>query len=166
VLTFVHIKKIEDFDFQEAEYFSLYYENNDNSVFDIFLEKHIDMQEIEAEFGDLMAWIEKLGNEGTEARFFRHEKKADALPPNLKYLDFEYEKQLRLYCLRLSDRAVILFGGGIKTTDKAQDCKNVATHFYEAQQFCKHLNELIRNKEVYIDIETQQLIIDTEGFYL
>lgn len=164
--TFVHIKKIEDFDFQEAEYFSLHFEDSDNSVFDTFLEKHVDMVEIEAEFGDLMAWIERLGNEGTEARFFRHEQKADALPPNLKYLDFDYEKQLRLYCLRLSDRAVILFSGGIKTTDKAQDCKNVAHHFHQAQQFCKHLNELIRNKEVFIDTATQRLIIQTEGFYL
>lgn len=164
--TFVHIKKIDDFEFEEVEYFSVHFEDLDNSEFERFLDSHMDLEEVETEFGDLMGWLERLGEDGAEERFFRSERLAQALPPNLKYLEISYEKQLRLYCLRLSKRAVFLFNGGIKTTNKAQDCKNVSNHFYNAQQFCKHIHELIKDKEIYIDAETQLLIIQTEGFYL
>lgn len=164
--TFVHIEKVKDLDFEEVEYFSVRDENLKQSEFERFLDRHMAVSEVETEFADLLAWLEHLGNEGAEERYFRHEQRAQALPPNLRYLDITYEKQLRLYCLRLSPRAVFLFCGGIKTTDKAQDCPNVGQHFYNAQQFCKKIEELLRSKDVYLDHETQRLNLKSEGFYL
>ena len=164
--TFVHIKKIDDLDFGEVEYFSVQDENLESSEFERFLENHMDLKEVETEFGDLMAWLERLGEDGAEERYFRLERLAQALPPNLKLLELKHEKQLRLCCLRLSDRAVFLFNGGIKTTKKAQDCKNVSQYFHSAQQFCRRIQELITGNEIYIDAETQLLTIQSEGFYL
>lgn len=164
--TFVHIQKIEDFDFKQVEYFSVRDENLEQSEFERFLEKHMELAEVETEFADLLAWLERLGNDGAEERYFRHEQRAQALPPKLRYLDITYEKHLRLYCLRLSSRAVFLFCGGIKTKDKAQDCPNVAGHFRNAQQFCKKIEELFREGDVLIDPDTQRLTINTAGFYL
>lgn len=163
---FVHIEKLRDLDFEKLEYFSLRDENLDRSEFERFLERHMNLSIIETEFADLLAWLERLGKDGAEERFFRHEQRAQALPPNLRYLDIDYEHQLRLYCLRLSDKAVFLFCGGIKTTVKAQNCPNVGPHFRNAQQYCKKIEELIREGDIHIEAGTGYISINSEGFYL
>lgn len=163
---FVHVEKLKDLDFEEVEYFTVRDENLELSEFERFLERHMGVPEVETEFADLLAWLERLGNDGAEERFFRHEQRAQALPPNLRYLDIHYEKQLRLYCLRLSERAVFLFCGGIKTTAKAQNCPNVSQYFRDAQQFCRKIEELLRTGDVYLEPVTQRLTINSEGFYL
>ena len=164
--TFVQIERLENFVFQEVEYFSVRDENLELCEFERFLVKHMELPEIETEFGDLLAWLERLGMDGAEQRFFRHEQRAQALPPPLEYLGIDYEKHLRLYCLRLSDRAVFLFSGGIKSAARAQDCPNVAPHFYNAQQYCKKIKEMLDHKELILEPGTEQLFINTEGFYL
>jgi hypothetical protein len=71
---------------------------------------------------------------------FRPERICVALPPKGKYLDDAID--LRLYCHWVSKNVVILFNGGIKTSNNAQDCPNVSSHFYNAQSWTKQLTEI------------------------
>lgn len=71
---------------------------------------------------------------------FRPERICIALPPKRKYLDETID--LRLYCHWVSKNVVILFNGGIKTANFAQDCPNVSRHFYNAQSWAKQLIEI------------------------
>ncbi|MDR3010860.1 MAG: hypothetical protein LBV59_23235 [Sphingobacterium sp.] len=56
---------------------------------------------------------------------------------------------LRLYCHRLNDHVVILYGGAIKTAGKAQDCPQVKEHF----NLANILSRLIDQGFVDDDIE-------------
>ena len=62
---------------------------------------------------------------------------AQAIPPDI-YITHK-QCRLRLYCLRMTHRAVILFDGGAKTTKKAQDCPVVSSHFALANQLAEAL---------------------------
>ncbi len=130
-----------------------------------FILKHRGNEDISEEYNDLLAWIvERMGGmHGAKPKFFRFEGKADALPPPSHFLDVEYEHNLRLYCMRLSDHVVILFNGGVKTADKAQKCPVVAPHFHMAQKLCKAIQEAIKNKEIALMNEETELSIP-EGF--
>ena len=90
----------------------------------------------------LVAWIESIGNdeEGAVYDLFRQERSCLALPPQGKYLDGSID--LRLYCYWVNENIVILYNGGIKTANNAQDCPNVSRHFYNAQSWTKQLAEI------------------------
>jgi len=56
-------------------------------------------------------------------------------------------EQIRLYCLYVSKNIVILFNGGIKTKQKAQDCENVKRYFLEAEKLTAIIDSMIREIE-------------------
>jgi hypothetical protein len=77
-------------------------------------------------------------------------------------MEVEFEgNPLRLYCLYISNNMIFLFNGGIKTTDKAQDCPNVSKYFRDAERFTKMIDEGIRSGELILD-EGKQNIINYE----
>jgi hypothetical protein len=67
---------------------------------------------------------------------------------------------LRLYCLRLSEKVVVLFNGGIKSAQTAQDSKDLRMKFFEAQTFAKRILEAISANEIYIK---DSQILDFQG---
>jgi len=81
-------------------------------------------------------------------QFFRHEGQAQALPS--KKVNFiEIKSNLRLYCLRINNNAVILFNGGYKDAQKAQDSK-ISFHFQQANMISKKILKSINNKSIIV----------------
>lgn len=68
------------------------------------------------------------------------------------------EFPLRLYCLRLSSSCVILFNGGEKTSQKAQDGKTSMT-FHEANIFADKILKAFAEKEIKL-CEREREILD------
>ena len=103
------------------------------------------------EFDLLYRVIDAIGYlvKGAEECLFRFEDAAHALPPNIgqarRKLGIEIitDSALRLYCIRLTERVVILINGGVKTTDKALKCPNVRNHFRLAQSVAKAIDGLL-----------------------
>jgi hypothetical protein len=95
-----------------------------------------------------------IGERGAKERYFRFEDRASALPGYRRavcsLLEDEEERpgNLRLYCILLSDSAVVLCNGGIKIARTPQECPNVAGHFRLAKTVAKHLDEMLRHKEI------------------
>lgn len=75
--------------------------------------------------------------------FTRDELNATALPPKpgvIFELGLDYhEFPLRLFCLRLTDEIVILFNGGLKTSQRTQDSPDLSMKLYEANSFAKRI---------------------------
>ena len=96
-----------------------------------------------------------IGEEhGALKDFFRFENEAQALPPSGKHrvgaITINYGNfPLRLYCLRISDRLVVLFNGAEKTSVTAQG-GNTGMVFTEANQFAKRIIEARLQKEIYV----------------
>lgn len=104
-----------------------------------------------------------IGDEdGALTDYFREERKADAIPPkgkvkkdNVSFFHINYP--LRLYCLRISEKIVVLFNGDEKTSGAAQDGKTSMV-FYEAQQFAERIIKALSNKEFYFGQEDEIFI--------
>ena len=142
---------IEEFiTFRKVTFYTVRFEKDlemdEMSEADKFFHKFENNIDNRDELNKMIALLEDLGeNIGANKALFRHERRADALPPNKrivkKYQLFDFlqteEYKLRLYCLRLSDSVVILFNGGMKTQDDPEKCPNVRTHFNNAQIFAK-----------------------------
>lgn len=94
---------------------------------------------------------------GAREHFFRHENDAKALPPsgqyavgemNLDYSDFP----LRLYCLRISDQLVVLFHGGRKTSENAQE-GDTGPAFRDANTFARKIVRTMIDRELRISAD-------------
>lgn len=163
--TFV-LEKLEELVTEKVTYYSVRFVDKEVTEFEAFVLKHSQQANIQDEWADLMLWMEeRLGRRsGALKRFFRHEGKADALPPEAQYLDIDYEQNIRLYCLRISDHVVVLFNGGIKTAQKAQDCPRVKPHFANAQYFAATITKSMsgRDREIGLSADEFELEYDEE----
>lgn len=84
--------------------------------FEKFLEKFPDDCEYKEDIDIIIRWIEKITEKGALSRYFKPEGKygdgVGAIPIETN--------NIRLYCLRLSDKILILGNGGIKDADTWQ----------------------------------------------
>lgn len=139
--------------FNKITYYSIKFEDEDDPLFLQFLNNHRGAA-YKDDLDVVRSWLRKLGNEiGADERYFRREafRKGDAraLPPPARYINVDCS--LRLYCMRVSKRAVILFNGGEKTAQTAQDCDNVRPHFLLANQITQAVDQAIRDREIQFD---------------
>jgi len=161
---FAHILEVERF--KKVTYYTIQFENDngeqeEETEFEKFISCHQNNPTIEDEFADIIAWIKIIGDDiGANTTYFRHERRANALPPPTKFIEIDYLEHLRLYCMLISNSVVILFNGGIKTAAKAQDCPTVGPHFRLANQLAKAIDELIVDKLIWVDDKTQRLVIE------
>jgi hypothetical protein len=119
------------------------------------------------EFDTILRIIDAIGycKRGAEDCLFRFEDAAHALPSNRgdakRILGIEVieDSGLRLYCIRLTNRIVILLNGGVKTHDQALACPNVKEHFRFAQAVAKSIIAMLIERSIIID--GKQLISNT-----
>ncbi len=98
--------------------------------------------------------------------FDRMENNAQALPPRPKrHISEIYQLgvqfPLRLYCYRISETIVVLFGGGRKSAATSQ-ASEVSMQFIEAQQFSKSIEEALREGTMLIS-EDQRYLTDFQN---
>lgn len=153
--------------FSEVPFYSIQFVEDELCETDKFIERIDEMEDFKEQLDDLLALIESIGARKAKYYYFRHEGIADALPPNRRYWEYldvsNKELNLRLYCMRLSDNIVILFNGGVKTMQKAQECPNVSFYFYQAGKLTKKILRKIIDKEIIID--DKDLLGDLEFEY-
>jgi len=107
---------------------------------------------------------ESIGNRygATNDFFDRIENKAQALPPKPKQWieeikDLGINFPLRLFCYRITNQIVILFNGGIKDAESAQESKDLSIKFYEAQTFVKKIEDALQSKMIEITNDKRYL---------
>lgn len=156
---------VEAIVFKKVTYYTIVFEDadNGNNEFEDFILRHQGNKEVSIEYLDLLRWLKLLGEKYSALeRYFRPEKKAEALPPPSRYLKEIYSNNLRLYCMRINNHIVILFNGGIKTTNKAQNCPNVKWHFETANKLAHQIDKLKGGEypNITIDDLGEKLIIE------
>ncbi len=148
--------------FNRVTYYSVYIDEEEYSLFQQFFNNH-EEERYERPLLDIKFWLRKIGDEiGADDRYFRNESfrggDTRAFPPPARYL--ETECNLRLYCMRINENAVILFNGGEKTANTAQECDNVRRHFLQANKLSKAIFTAILEKEIMINEDDGRLIYD------
>lgn len=97
---------------ESASLYTIIFEDGDMSEFAKFLNRFKDNGKLQRDYQLILYALQKILENGVQERYFRPEGKyADrvcALPID--------SGKLRLYCLRISDKILILGNGGIKQT--------------------------------------------------
>ncbi len=112
---------------------------------------------------EMIKMLEKIGTKyGAREIFFRPEKRAHALPSG-KVNFININKDLRLYCLRINENSVVLFRGGYKDSQSAQESQ-ISYYFYEANKFAKKIDDAI--KEGFIKFDKNNFLTWDEDLLL
>lgn len=136
-------------------FYTVRWEDAELSETDKFFLKFSKENQLKQALQELAKFLEVvIGNEyGALEEFFRFENNAQAIPSSGTYkvedIYINYGNfPLRLYCLRISESLVVLFNGGEKTANTAQQGKT-SMAFQEANIFAKRILEALKNKDIY-----------------
>ncbi len=127
--------------------FSICFDGSDESEFEKFLNEFKDNATYNKDFNVILLALSKIIDKGALERFFRNEGKMN---DSVKALAIDSRK-LRLYCLRISDRILILGNGGVKTTRTYQENEKLSGYVMDLQTFDKVLMKAQKSGKVTIE---------------
>lgn len=104
-----------------------------------------------------MRFVEQILSNGAFERYFRREGKVSDSVMALPVL----KSRLRLYCLRLSDKILILGNGGVKRSRTCQEDDTLQGYVIDLQKFERLLRQEARSGNVEI---TESEIITNKKF--
>lgn len=115
-------------------------------------------------FDAILSVIEKMGETGAYERYFRPEGgNVKAVPTyiDVPRIDKRVGK-MRLYCLRLSERMLVLGGGAVSTSQKYEDDPVLLTIIGDLRDIEDHIRRLVRQADTdYDDFDALKRIIET-----
>lgn len=132
---------------EAADIYSFRIEGEKESEFGKFLVMFKDIKDpyLLDDFNRIVLAISKMSEDGVLENFFRSEGKVDdrvvAIPLEVKESG-HIRETLRLYCIRLSDKLLILGNGGIKRTRTYQEDKWLKECVETLQKIDKELMDL------------------------
>lgn len=150
-----------------ADIFAIRIDNDQYTEFSKFLVmfKNTDNAFLKDDFERIIAAIEKIAENGALESFFRPEgginDRVCAIPLLIKPRDKKKEATLRLYCIRVSDRLLILGGGGRKTTDAYDEDAFLAQQVKTLQSIDSSLLTL-ENNGISIENEIYNITLDID----
>ena len=116
------IELIEEHD--AVNFYSIHLSEEELSELERFFEKFPEGSPFDEDVDTIIAWLDKIGETGALERYFRYEGKygdgVSAIPIETS--------NLRLYCIRLSDRILIFGNGGVKNCAAWQDSDTLAEY--------------------------------------
>lgn len=127
--------------------FSICFDGSDESEFEKFIAKFKDDAEYNKDYNAIVFALTKIIANGALERLFRIEGRMN---DNVAALSLDSRK-LRLYCLRMSDKILILGNGGAKRTRTYQEDDELSGYVMDLQKFDKALIEAQKNGRVTIE---------------
>jgi hypothetical protein len=146
-------------------FYSVRWEGSELSETDKFIKKILyDKTEHKIDLQEILTLVETMGEEnGAKNIYFtRHEDEATALPPNknlvVRGIEIPfYQNKLRLYCVRINEYIVVLFNGGVKSSQTIQGSSDLVMKFRDAKLFAKRIWQAIQEKDILIVPSSQEL---------
>ena len=139
--------------------YTIQFLTEDESEFEHFYNKFKDDVELNPDLMRIVGFLGRIADFGALERFFRPEGKMSdhvvALPV--------VPTKLRLYCLRLSDKILILGNGGVKKTKTYEEDDELSGYVITLQNFDKLIKEGTANGAIVV---TENKIETSETFDL
>ncbi len=153
----------------ERERVSIYspkYDGEDLNEFDKFLiaNRNHSHPQLKKYFDAILSVIEKMGETGAYERYFRPEGGNIKAIPIFIYMPRINKKvgKMRLYCLRLSDRMLIIGGGGVTKAQKYQDDPVMLKIIDDLRDIERNINTAAKQEDInYEDFNALKQIIET-----
>ena len=144
-----------------ASLYTISFENDNLSEFAKFMTNFKDNARLQRDYQIILLALQKILENGALERYFRPEGKLNdgvcALPIS--------SGKLRLYCLRLSDKILIIGNGGIKDTKTYNENNELNGYVIDLQKFDTLIKEAVKDGSISIE-ETEIKGIDNKNFEL
>ncbi len=131
---------------EAVNYYSIILDNEELSELEKFFEKFPEGCEYDDDIDWIIAWLDKIGETGALERYFRYEGRygdgVSAIPIETS--------NLRLYCLRLSDRILIFGNGGVKDCDVWQNSDSLSDYVETLMDTSRFIISRLANGKLYL----------------
>ncbi len=138
------IELIEEHD--AVNFYSIHLDENELSELENFFEKFPEGSDYDDEIDTIIAWIDRIGVNGALERYFRYEGRfgdgVTAIPIETS--------NLRLYCIRLSDKILIFGNGGIKDCASWQQSETLSGYVEILLDTSRFISSRLSNGTLYI----------------
>lgn len=108
-----------------VNFYSIHLEEEELSELERFFEKFPEGCGYDEEIDVIIAWLDKIGENGALERYFRPEGRYG---DGVGVVPIDVGNKLRLYCLRISDKILIFGNGRLKDSDSWQNSKSLAPY--------------------------------------
>lgn len=126
--------------------YSIRFLSDEDSEVEKFYAKFKESSEYNADFERIISVLVGMLDKGALERYFRYEGKMNDNVVALPVL----KSKLRLYCLRLSDKIIVVGNGGIKNTRTYEEDDELRGYVLSLQQLDKLLREGIQDGSIVI----------------
>lgn len=137
--------------------YTIQFVSDEQSEFEKFVSKFRHDAELNPDFQAIMRFIEQIISNGALERYFRREGKMNDSVAALPVL----KSKLRLYCLRLTDKILILGNGDVKKSRTYQEDETLQGYVMTLQKFERILKQEARSGNIKI---TEKEIITNKTF--
>lgn len=137
--------------------YTIQFLHDEKSEFEKFISKFHQNAELNPDFQAIMRFVEQILANGALERYFRREGKMNDSVVALPVL----KSKLRLYCLRLTDKILILGNGNVKNSRTYEEDKTLQGYVIDLQKFEHLLRQEVRSGNVEI---TEKEIITNKTF--
>lgn len=138
------IELIEEHD--AVNFYSIHMDSEALSELERFFAKFPAGCPFDEDVDTIIAWIDKIGETGALERYFRYEGRfgdgVSAIPIETS--------NLRLYCLRLSDRILIFGNGGVKDCAAWQDSETLTEYVEMLVDTSRFITSRLDNGSLYM----------------
>ena len=142
-----------------ASLYTIFFENDNLSEFAKFMTNFKDNARLQRDYQIILLALQKILENGALERYFRPEGKFNdvvcALPMS--------SGKLRLYCLRLSDKILIIGNGGIKDSKTYNENNELNGYVIDLQKFDALIKDAVKDGSISIE-ETEIKGIDNKTF--
>ena len=139
--------------------YTIQFMSEDMSEFEKFVSKFRYNAELNPDFQTIMRFIEQILSKGALERYFRREGKMNDSVVALPVL----KSKLRLYCLRLTDKILVLGNGDVKNSRTYEENDTLQGYVIDLQKFERLLRQEVRSGNVQI---TETEILTVKSFVL
>lgn len=138
------IELVEEHD--AVNFYSIHLEDEELAELERFFEKFPLGSPFDEDIDTIIAWLDKIGERGALERYFRHEGRfgdgVSAIPIDAG--------QLRLYCIRLSEKILIFGNGGVKDTPTWQESETLKEYVETLIDTSRFIASRLNNGNVFI----------------
>ena len=138
------VELIEEHD--AVNFYSIHLNNEEMSELERFFEKFPIGCKYDEDIDIIIAWLDRIGCRGALERYFRYEGKygdgVSAIPIETN--------NLRLYCIRLSDKILIFGNGGVKDCSSWEDSETLTEYVETLIDTSRFIASRLSNGQLYI----------------